>query len=222
MAGSARIQTNHSDEPVRLFQSNFLEFFTHISPVVVLIIWLPVVVYFVGRSADQMALPVEGPVRASASWLQILVGMLLGVFIWTLTEYLVHRFVFHHHAQTPGLQKIFFMFHGVHHYQPQCKTRLVMPPAVSIPMAVLFYGIFYMVVGRFLGAPSWVPELFAGFILGYLVYDMIHYATHHFPMRSGYLRFLKRYHMQHHFKTPEKRFGVSSPLWDKVFGTMPT
>jgi sterol desaturase/sphingolipid hydroxylase (fatty acid hydroxylase superfamily) len=159
--------------------------------------------------------------RAGASWLQIPVGMLLGAFIWTFTEYVVHRFVFHYHARTAELQKIFFMFHGVHHYQPQCKTRLVMPPAVSIPMAVLFYGIFYLVVGQLFGAPSWVPALFAGFILGYLVYDMIHYATHHFPMRSRYLRFLKRYHMQHHFKTPEKRFGVSSPLWDKVFGTMP-
>ena len=213
MAESTRMKIDHSDEPVRLFQSNFLEFFTHISPVVVLIIWAPAAVFFVWRSVETLP--------AGASWLQIPVGVLLGVFIWTLTEYLVHRFVFHYHARTPGLEKIFFMFHGVHHYQPQCKTRLVMPPIVSIPMAVLFYGIFYLVVGQLFRAPSWVPALFAGFILGYLVYDMIHYATHHFPMRSGYLRFVKRYHMQHHFKTPEKRFGVSSPLWDKVFRTMP-
>jgi sterol desaturase/sphingolipid hydroxylase (fatty acid hydroxylase superfamily) len=213
MAESARMKIDHGDEPVRLFKSDFLEFFTHISPVVVLIIWVPVVAYFVVRSI--LLLP------AGASWLQIPVGMLIGVLIWTLTEYVVHRFVFHFHAESPGLQRIFFLFHGVHHYQPQCKTRLVMPPIVSIPLAALFYGIFYLLIDRLLGAPSWIPPLFAGFILGYLVYDMIHYATHHFPMRSGYLKFLKRYHMQHHFKTPEKRFGVSSPLWDKVFGTMP-
>jgi sterol desaturase/sphingolipid hydroxylase (fatty acid hydroxylase superfamily) len=213
MAESAWLEINHSDEPVRLFKSDFLEFFTHISPFVVLIIWVPVVVYFVVRAI--LMLP------ASASWLQVPVGILVGVFIWTLTEYVMHRFVFHFHAKSPGLQKIFFMFHGVHHYQPQCKTRLVMPPVVSIPLAVLFYGIFYLLVDRLLGTPSWVAPLFAGFILGYLIYDMIHYATHHFPMRSGYLKFLKRYHMQHHFKTPDERFGVSSPLWDKVFGTMP-
>jgi sterol desaturase/sphingolipid hydroxylase (fatty acid hydroxylase superfamily) len=213
MAESARMKIDHGDEPVRLFESDFLEFFTHISPVVVLIIWVPVVVYFIVRSA--LMLP------AGASWLQIPVAMLIGVLIWTLTEYVVHRFVFHFHAKSPELQKIFFMFHGVHHYQPQCKTRLVMPPVVSIPLAAVFYGIFYLLVDRLFGAPSWVPPLFAGFILGYLVYDMIHYATHHFPMRAGYLKFLKRYHMQHHFKTPEERFGVSSPLWDKVFGTMP-
>ena len=213
MAESARMQINHSDEPVRLFKSSFLEFFTHISPIVVLIIWVPLVVFFVARAI--LTLP------PGVSWLEIPAGILLGGFIWTLTEYVVHRFVFHYHAKTPGLQKIFFLFHGVHHYQPQCKTRLVMPPVVSIPMAALFYAAFYLVVGELLGAPSWVPALFAGFILGYLVYDMIHYATHHFPMRSGYLRFLKRYHMQHHFKTPEQQFGVSSPLWDRVFGTMP-
>jgi sterol desaturase/sphingolipid hydroxylase (fatty acid hydroxylase superfamily) len=213
MAGAARLEIDHSDEPVRLFQSDFLEFFTHISPIVVLIIWVPVAVFFLGRAV--LTLPV------GTSWVWIPVAMVIGVFIWTLTEYLVHRFIFHYHARTLGLQKIFFLFHGVHHYQPQCKTRLVMPPAVSIPMAVLFYGIFYLIVGVLLGAPSWVPALFAGFLLGYLAYDMIHYATHHFPMRSRSLRYLKRYHMQHHFKTPEQRFGVSSPLWDKLFGTMP-
>jgi sterol desaturase/sphingolipid hydroxylase (fatty acid hydroxylase superfamily) len=66
-----------------------------------------------------------------------------------------------------------------------------------------------------------IHPLFAGFMLGYLAYDLIHYATHHFTMRSGAAKYLKRYHMQHHHKTPEQRFGVSSPLWDAVFGTLP-
>ncbi len=213
MTQPTRLDIDHSDEPVRLFQSDFLEFFTHISPIAVLVIWAPVTIFFVARAV--LVLP------AGATWLQIPAGVLIGMFIWTLTEYVVHRFVFHYHAKTPQLQRIFFLFHGIHHYQPQCKTRLVMPPAVSVPMAVLFYAAFFLIVGQVLGAPSWVPALFGGFILGYLTYDMIHYATHHSPMRSGYLRFLKRYHMQHHYRTPDKRFGVSSPLWDKVFGTMP-
>jgi len=219
MAGSARMKIDHSDEPVRLFQSDFLEFFTRISPVVVLMIWVPAVVFFVWRSAIQVALPVDDPVRAGASWLQIPVGMLLGMFMWTLTEYMVHRFVFHYHARTAGLQKIFFMFHGVHHYQPQCKTRLVMPPVVSIPLAALFYGLFYLITAGLLGMPQWTAPLFSGFITGYLAYDMTHYATHHLPMRSGVLKALKRNHMLHHYKTPEQRFGVSSMIWDHVFGT---
>ena len=213
MARNARIEIDHSETPVRLFKSDTLEFFTHISPVVVIIIWLPVAVYFMVRAILSFV--------PGASWAYIPAGFLLGLFLWTLSEYVIHRFVFHHHADSPALKRIFFLFHGVHHAQPQCKTRLVMPPVVSIPGAILFYALFSLVVGSLLGAHIWVAPLFSGFIMGYLAYDLIHYATHHFAMRSGYLKFLKRYHMQHHFKTPDKRFGVSSPIWDSVFGTMP-
>ncbi len=69
--------------------------------------------------------------------------------------------------------------------------------------------------------PLWVAPVFSGFILGYLVYDMLHYATHHLPMQGRVMKYLKRYHMLHHFKTPEQRYGVSSPLWDFVFRTDP-
>ena len=101
------------------------------------------------------------------------------------------------------------------------KTRLVMPPVVSIPLAALFYGLFYLIFAVILKVPHWVAPLFSGFIIGYLIYDLTHYATHHFPMRRGYFKYIKRYHMQHHYKTPDARFGVSSPVWDWVFGTFP-
>jgi sterol desaturase/sphingolipid hydroxylase (fatty acid hydroxylase superfamily) len=204
---------SHSDVPIRLFKSDFLEFFTHISPVAVLVIWAPVIVWFLVSAILR--------VPPGASWLFIPAGLILGVFLWTFAEYILHRFVFHHKASSNLGQRIFFLFHGVHHAQPQCKTRLVMPPVVSIPMAVIFYGLFYLVWGRLFGVPQWIGPSFAGFIAGYLAYDMIHYAAHHFLMRQRYLKFLKRYHMQHHFRTPDARYGVSSPLWDRVFRTMP-
>jgi len=204
---------DHSDVPIRLFKSDFLEFFTHISPVAVLVIWTPVVLWFL-VSVILRVVPGD-------SWLFIPAGLILGVFLWTFAEYMMHRFVFHHKASSNLGQRVFFLFHGVHHAQPQCKTRLVMPPVVSIPMALIFYGLFYLVWGRLLGVPQWIGPSFAGFIAGYLAYDMIHYATHHFSMRQGYLKFLKRYHMQHHYKSPDARYGVSSPLWDRVFRTMP-
>jgi sterol desaturase/sphingolipid hydroxylase (fatty acid hydroxylase superfamily) len=207
------IEIDHSVEPIRLFKSDFLEFFTHISPIVVLIIWLPVSAFFVYRSV------MEAPGGQLALYIPI--AILVGVVVWTFAEYTLHRFLFHHHATSPRAKRVFFLFHGVHHAQPQCKTRLVMPPAVSIPMALLFYGLFALVVGVLLGAATWVAPLFAGFIIGYLLYDMTHYATHHFPMRWGYLKFVKRYHMKHHFRTPNLRLGVSSPAWDYVFGTIP-
>ena len=208
----AHYEINHSDTPIRLFKSDFLEFFTHISPVVVLIIWTPVAIYFLARAIHD---------RVSGSPLgQIPIGLGVGLFVWTFTEYAMHRFVFHYRPRTPWQERIVFLFHGVHHAQPQLKTRLVMPPVVSVPLAFVIYGIFSLIC-TMLGGPQWVAPLFAGAVAGYLIYDMTHYATHHLPMRWGYLKFVKQYHMKHHYKTPNARFGVSSPLWDYVFGTMP-
>lgn len=205
-------QISHDPEPIRLFKSDFLEFFTHIHPAIILLIWIPVAVISFIQSVVQISNP-------TGRWL-FPAGFVIGIFLWSLAEYLLHRFLFHYRARTPRQEKVFFLFHGVHHAQPQCKTRLVMPPVVSIPLALLFYGLFYFVIGKLFGAMPLVGVVFSGFICGYLAYDLTHYATHHFPMRSGVWKWLKRHHMRHHYKTPNQRFGVSSPLWDYVFNTM--
>jgi dihydroceramide fatty acyl 2-hydroxylase len=205
------IDKSKNPESIRLFQSDFLEFFTHISPAAILGLWLPVVVLllvYAALTASEGSFP-----------LHILLGIIIGLFLWTLTEYTLHRFLFHHKPSTPRQERIFFLFHGVHHAQPQDKTRLVMPFPVSLPLAAVFFGLFYLVLVVWLNAPQWVAPLFAGFLTGYLAYDLTHYATHHFPMRGGYARYLKRYHMQHHYKDSNTRFGVSSPAWDWVFRT---
>jgi sterol desaturase/sphingolipid hydroxylase (fatty acid hydroxylase superfamily) len=206
---------SHDPEPNRLIESDFLEFFTHITPQAVVVIWLPVVGIFLGRGILAA--------RAGAGSLgTILGGFLLGLFIWTFAEYTLHRFVFHYKPTNPTQERIFFLFHGIHHAQPQCKTRLVMPPVVSVPVSALFYGLFWLIAGQILGARTLVDPLVSGFITGYLIYDLTHYATHHFPMRARGLKFIKRHHMQHHYKTPDQRFGVSSHFWDLVFGTQPS
>lgn len=210
----AHYPIDHSDVPIRLFKSDFLEFFTHINPVVVVIIWLPVAVAF-------MVLEVLSRRFVTYGVGYLVGGFFVGVFLWTFAEYTLHRFLFHYQPKDPKWERIFFLFHGVHHAQPQCKTRLVMPPVVSIPMAFIMYGIISLIFSTLLGIPHWVFPVMSGFIVGYLFYDLTHYATHHFPMRSGIWKYLKRYHMQHHYKTPDARFGVSSPLWDVVFGTKP-
>jgi sterol desaturase/sphingolipid hydroxylase (fatty acid hydroxylase superfamily) len=204
---------NDDDEPIRLFRQNFLEFFTHISPVAVIAIWAPVIAWLLARAA-------LGYIGEGYPFF-IPLGAIIGMFSWTLVEYTVHRFIFHFHPGSVRAKRLVFLFHGIHHAQPQCKTRLVMPPAVSVPGAFLVYGLLSFGLGGLLGLPDWVDPVMAGLAFGYLVYDLIHYATHHFPMRWGFLKFLKRYHMQHHYKTPARRFGVSSPLWDWVFGTRP-
>jgi len=206
------LNISHDEKPIRLFQSDFLEFFTHVSPLAVILIFLPIILYLLITAATP---------ASSAAIAVLAPGFLSGVFIWTLAEYTLHRFLFHFKPRGPAQERLSFLFHGVHHAQPQCKTRLVMPPALSIPLAALFYALFVLFFGSLLGASSWIAPSFAGFLSGYLAYDLTHYATHHFAMRSGYLKFLKRYHMQHHYKTPNQRYGVTSPLWDMAFGTRP-
>ncbi len=199
-----KLYVSNRDESARLFKSDFLELFTHVHWSVPIIMYLPVVAYCLWKASGE---PVVGTMEAVAM-------VLAGMFIWTLTEYLLHRFVFHYVPTSRIGQRIHFLTHGVHHDYPNDSKRLVMPPLVSIPLAVLFYSLFHFLTG-----PAFVWPFFAGFIFGYICYDEIHYATHHAPMRGKVGQFLKHHHVRHHYQNPEKRFGVSSPLWDYVFGT---
>ncbi len=201
------IDKSKNPESIRLFKSDFLEFFTHISPVTIVVFWVPVTILLLFIAARTVTIGT------------ILAAFFTGLFLWTLGEYTLHRFLFHYNAKSEKTKRIFFLFHGVHHAQPQDKTRLVMPFPVSIPLALVFYGLFYLILGVLLKAPQWINPLTAEFMVGYLAYDLTHYATHHFPMRSGYAKYIKRYHMAHHYKSPNTRYGVSSPIWDWVFRT---
>jgi sterol desaturase/sphingolipid hydroxylase (fatty acid hydroxylase superfamily) len=208
---SSSVEISPDSESIRLFDSDFLEFFTHVSPITITVVWVPVIGYFIYTAIQQVAI-------ATFPW-YIPAGIVMGIVLWSVSEYLLHRFFFHFKPSSPKLEKFFYMFHGVHHDRPQDKTRLVMPLPVSVPLAVVFYGLFYLVFATVLNAYMWVMPVMAGFLIGYLLYDLTHYATHHFPMRTGYLKFIKRYHMMHHYKDPDVRFGVSSPFWDYIFRT---
>ncbi len=200
-------------EPIRLFKSDFLEFFSHISPVTVLVIWVPVILAFLTLTVLE--------IPRGAIPLYALCGLAGGWFIWSLTEYFMHRFIFHYHPRTEKLKKLFFTVHGVHHAQPMCRTRLVMPPALSVPLALVFYGVFTLVISVIIREPLWLYPTFAGLLIGYVIYDLTHYALHHAKLTKGYLAMCRYQHMQHHGTCPNMRFGVSVPWWDYVFGTMP-
>jgi dihydroceramide fatty acyl 2-hydroxylase len=137
-----------------------------------------------------------------------------GLVIWTLTEYWLHRLVFHWEPDHPLGSRLHFIMHGVHHDHPNDRLRLVMPPAVSIPLAAVFLLGFLAIFGPAAGYP-----LFAGFILGYLVYDYTHYHVHHHVPRTAAGKRLREQHMRHHFQDHRYGYGVSSPLWDFVFRT---
>jgi sterol desaturase/sphingolipid hydroxylase (fatty acid hydroxylase superfamily) len=191
----------------RLFSNPLLETLSHVHPAIPLVIYLPVIAYCVFY-----ALTV-----ASLSPGLVAVLFLGGLACWTFVEYALHRFVFHYEPSTEFGQKIHFLFHGIHHAYPRDPKRLVMPPSVSIPLAAGFYGLFVVALGQALAVP-----FFAGFMIGYLCYDGIHYAVHHFSFRRSKLfTWLKQHHLRHHYQNPERAYGVSSPLWDHLLGTMP-
>lgn len=170
----AKVEIKTCTEPIRLFESYFLEFFTHVSPVVTLIIWLPVSACFIYLSLTTS--PKVAVVLSS--------GILVGLFLRTLLEYLLHRFIFHYPAKNEWQERGSFLVHGIHHKQSKVKTRLVMPPALSIRLAAVFYGLFYAIINYVLFNPEWLVPVFTGFILAYIAYDMMHYSNHHFSMRK--------------------------------------
>ncbi len=195
---------SNKDESVPLFNSKMLDVFSRVSWYVPLIIFLPVIAYFSYISFTTYNFSI-------GKFLGLFFG---GLFLWTLVEYLFHRFIFHYYPKNAFGRKLHFLMHGVHHAYPNDSMRLVMPPAMSIPLATSFYFIWLLVFGDL------VAPIFAGFILGYLTYDMMHYATHHAKFIKGnWFVNIKNHHMKHHYQDPDHGFGVSSNFWDKIFRT---
>lgn len=190
-----------------MFENDFLEKFTRIHPATPFVVYVPVMGFMLWRSAS----------RHDLSGLGIIGLFFAGTFLWTITEYVLHRYVFHWYKDTPFGRRVHFLLHGVHHDFPNDKDRLVMPLLTSVPLAVIFYTLFWGIFG----GPRFAEPLYAGFALGYLAYDGTHYAVHHFKQTSRIGKYLRRHHMLHHHADHDGGFGVSSPLWDLVFGTMP-
>jgi sterol desaturase/sphingolipid hydroxylase (fatty acid hydroxylase superfamily) len=202
----------HTDDPadkgrkrpkaIRVFENWFLEHIVAKAHWVTPIIWFgPVIAYGVYRGVTR-----QGPLPT--------VGLFaLGWLLWTLLEYLLHRFLFHHKFPEPEGNLDSFLVHGYHHEFPDDPLRLVAPPMMSWPLGALIAGIFFLC---FRGA--WLP-VFAGTSAGYIAYDWIHYYTHHARPTWRLGKWLRRYHMLHHHKNWDKGYGVSSPLWDFVFRT---
>ena len=181
-----------------------LDRFTRVHPAVPALLYLPVVAVLVGYALDGMGVGT------------LLVWAVIGYGLWTLTEYWLHRIVFHFEPEDGLGAKLHWLIHGVHHEHPNDRMRLVMPPALSIPLGLLFFALFVLLFGT----PAAYP-LYAGLLIGYLGYDYTHYHLHHHAPRTKLGRRLREQHMRHHFQDHRYGFGVSSPLWDVVFRTLP-
>lgn len=140
---------------------------------------------------------------------------LLGWLIFSLMEYTAHRFVFHMDTDTPVKARIQYTFHGNHHEFPKDKERLAMPPIVSVLIASFLFFVFKLIFGQF------VFGIVAGLLFGYATYLFVHYSVHAYAPPKNFLKTLWIHHSIHHYKDPTVAYGVSSPLWDYVLGTMP-
>ena len=187
-----------------MFESDWLDRLSRVHPAVPTVLFGPaVVILFVAGLERNQGLHAAG--WALAGWL-----------FWTLTEYWMHRLVFHFEPQQGIGARIHWMIHGVHHDHPNDPLRLVMPPSVSIPLALAFWGLFTLVLGTAASLP-----FTAGFLAGYLIYDNTHYYLHHHRPRTRLGKRLRELHMRHHFQDDTRGFGVSAPFWDHAFGTAP-
>ncbi len=189
---------------LRVFDNPIVESLTHVHPAVPILLWGPVVLWLVWRSFAVHRLGVVAVLGFAA----------LGILTWSLTEYLLHRYLFHMRPAGPVRARVQFMIHGLHHDDPADPTRLVLPPVATCLGAMMFFTLFRLLLG-----PIHAEPVFAGFAVGYLFYDYVHFASHRFVLWTRAGRALKRNHMLHHYETSEAHWGVSSPLWDHVFGT---
>lgn len=187
-----------------MFKSDFLESLSKVHFLVPVFIFVPVIIYFI-----------YGAFQNNIGIVTFIEMFITGLIVWTLVEYVMHRFLFHYMPpDKPWAQRLHFIFHGVHHDYPSDAKRLVLPPSVSIPLALAFYLMFNAIL-----PVNYIYGFFPAFLIGYLFYDESHYAIHHFNFKGKIWKKIKQHHMLHHYSDPAKGYGVSSPLWDKIFGS---
>ncbi len=186
----------------RMFDRDWLDRLSRVHPVVPLVIFIPAIAVLFALGQESV------PALEVGAWL------FGGYLFWTLTEYWMHRIVFHFEPKDGIGARLHWIIHGVHHDHPNDPLRLVMPPSVSVPLATLFCAGFLAVLGT---PGGWLVGV--GFLLGYLIYDMTHFHVHHHKPRTRLGRLMRELHMRHHFQDHTRGFGVSAPFWDYVFRT---
>lgn len=194
----------HYEGQARLFGNKYLEILTKGHPLLIWGMYLPLIIYMLYYSAAGLGF---GTVK-------IIFLFIGGVFFWTFFEYIAHRYLFHLEPKSERGQKIVYIFHGNHHQYPRDKSRLFMPPLPSLLISGLIFGVMFLLIGN----SSII--FFPGFMFGYLLYGTVHYAIHAWRPPFSWAKNHWRNHHLHHYQNQHMGYGVSSTLWDHVFGTM--
>ncbi len=206
---SLKVTTEHHRGSATIFKNPFLESLTKTSLVQNIVVYGTVIAFLI-----YYAIAVRG-----IAVLDFIGLFVIALFTWTLAEYLLHRYLFHWISDNKYIKRFHFIMHGSHHLYPRDTERLLMPPVPGLIMATLLFLMFYALFSIF-GIGNYTWGFFPGFFLGYLLYSFLHRATHVMKPPKRF-KYIWKHHSLHHYKYPNKAFGVSSPLWDHVFGTMP-
>ncbi len=193
----------HNKGQAQIFRNQYLEYLTKTHPLVIWGMYLPVIIY----------LPYYTSFKFGFSPLLVTGVFATGLFFWTLFEYVMHRFIFHWAGEGPRGRKISYVLHGNHHEFPRDRQRLFMPPVPSLILSSIIFLLMYGLMS------SYVFIFFPGFLLGYLIYGSMHYAIHAWHPPFKWMKPIWRNHHLHHYKSGDHGFGVSTHIWDKVFGT---
>lgn len=188
---------------VRIFKNDYLESLTLVRWQTIFIVWVPFIAFLYYHSYTNYHL-------STATYA---ISFVAGILVWSLAEYLIHRFPFHLKPKSKWGRQIVYSAHGNHHDDPFDPLRGVMPIAPAAIYIAILYGLFYLVVPAQL-----MNAFFASFLIGYLLYDGIHYYTHHARPKHKLGKYLKKIHLIHHVHD-DVMFGISSPLWDIIFRT---
>jgi dihydroceramide fatty acyl 2-hydroxylase len=149
------------------------------------------------------------------SWRQNLALIVAGILSWQLIEYGLHRYIFHYSARSDFGQKLVYAAHLSHHDNPRAPSKFLSGFVLSAPVATAYWLLLYLASG----SAHFATYLLIGVGVGYISYQLLHFQAHHRRPRLRVFRYLQTYHMLHHYRTPELRFGVTSPLIDLVLGT---
>lgn len=204
-----KVTTEHHRGKATIFENPFLESLTKTTLKQNIIVYGLIVILLIYNAIVIQKIPFD----------QFLGIFVFALFFWTLAEYLLHRYLFHWISENKLIQRFHFIMHGSHHLFPRDTERLLMPPVPGIIMASILFSIFYIIF-TLLNIQVYTWAFFPGFFLGYLLYSFLHRATHVVKPPKRF-KYLWKHHSLHHYKYPDKAFGVSNTLWDHVFGTMP-
>lgn len=139
----------------------------------------------------------------------------VGVMSWTFLEYLLHRFVLHYEPKSPVTRAVLNRLHIFHHHYPKDQSQVCIPFVLQLPVWSLLYLASVAVGAHAEKALMFMSALATAMVM----YDIVHFAVHYAEADSGFFQTMKRQHMRHHFADHNRRFGVTTPLWDIVFGT---